>query len=490
MKYIATFDFGTTAVKGALVDTAGKLAAFDSVNLSLDLQNGHVEQDPKEWIRAFEKISKVFFSVATPENIAGLIMSGQMQDVILMDDHLWPMGRAILYQDGRSRKEYEALLSVLEEAELERITGNAYSPTLVLPKLAWVKENQPELWQKARCVLHSPKDVINALLTGRCCTDTTTASTAGAMDIHRKIWNPTILETAGIPLSYMPQICAPHECIGGVTKAAAAQFGYAEGMPVFCGIGDAGASFFASGLIHDGEFSITLGTTGMIGLIARETIPPQNGIWNLAAMVEDTYIHVVPFLNAGNVHKWVSSLMSADFETIDYAYMNKLLDEPHGQSGLVCLPFLIGERFPVVDPDVRGCLIGLTPSTTRADIANACLEGVCFSIKQGLDTIAVPPRKVVLIGGGARAIQWCQKMADILEVEITVLSHSDVLPSIALAGGALRSLGLIDDYASFIQQIQEQNGSTIYKPQSTLQDYYRRCYQTYLQIYPSVRNLF
>lgn len=490
MKYIATFDFGTTAVKGALVDAAGKLKAFDSVNLSLDLRNGHVEQDPQDWIRAFEKISRVFFSVTAAESIAGLIMSGQMQDVILMDDHLCPAGMAILYQDGRSRKEYEALLSVLGEEELERITGNAYNPTLVLPKIAWVKRNLPELWQKTRCVLHSPKDVINALLTGQCCTDTTTASTAGAMDIHRKTWDLSILEAADIPLSRMPRICAPHECIGRVTKAAAGQFGYTEGMPVFCGIGDAGASFFASGLIHDGEFSITLGTTGMIGLIAMETIPPKNGIWNLAAMVEDTYIHVVPFLNAGNVHKWVSSLISSNSENIDYAYMNKLLDEPHGKSGLVCLPFLTGERFPVVDPDVRGCLIGLTPSTTRADIANACLEGVCFSIKQGLNTIGVLLRKVVLIGGGARAVQWCQKMADILEMDISVLSRSDVLPSIALAGGALRSLGLIDDYTSFVRQIQEQNGSTIYKPQSTLRDYYRRCYQTYLQIYPSVRHLF
>ena len=88
MKYIATFDFGTTAVKGALVDTVGKLVAFDSVNLSLDLENGHVEQDPLEWIRAFKQISEVFFGVTASENITGLIMSGQMQDVILMDDHL------------------------------------------------------------------------------------------------------------------------------------------------------------------------------------------------------------------------------------------------------------------------------------------------------------------------------------------------------------------------------------------------------------------
>ena len=421
-------------------------------------------------------------------------MSGQMQDTIFLDENNCPIGNAILYQDGRAQKEYEKIVASLGEDWLESVIWNGYTPTLAAPKIAWVKKHMPEVYRTARTVVFSPKDLISALLTGRCATDSTTASTVGAMDMIQKCWNETILNHFGLDKSMFAPILAPHEQVGTVTSEASEEYGLAEGMPVYCGIGDAGSTFFASGILHEGEFSVTWGTTGMVGVISGAPTKPLNGLWNLAAMEDNTYIQTVPFLNAGNVHKWISSLLTPEEELadkgIDYDSVTALLEKPHGQSGLLCLPFLTGERFPVVDPKAKGCLIGLTPATTRADIVNACLEGVCFSVKQGMEAMNLPARKMILVGGSARVKPWCQKLADILEMDVTVLKNSDILPSATLAAGALRAMGLLDSYESFVKKIQQNNGSTVYHPEEKLRFYYRKTYGKYKMIYPAVKNLF
>ena len=494
MKYIATFDFGTTAVKGALVETGGRIRRMESRDLNLILRDGFVEQDPAEWTAAFREITGSFLREVPPEEIIGIITSGQMQDAVFLDGENRPIGHAILYQDGRAREEYEQVVAALGSDRLESIIWNGYTPTLVAPKIAWVRKHLPEVYARTRKIVFSPKDLINALLTGVCATDSTTASTVGAMDMLSKQWNPEILRALELDANLFAPVLPPSAKVGEVTRAAAAEFGYREEMPVFCGIGDAGSTFFASGIMNPGEFSVTWGTTGMVGVIADQPTKPLNGLWNLAAMVEDTYIQTVPFLNAGNVHKWISSVLTApdrlEADGIDYAGISELLDLPHGRSGLLCLPFLTGERFPVVDPEAKGCFIGLTPATTRADLVNACLEGVCFSVRQGMETMNLPCTKMILVGGAARVTQWCQKLADILETDVTVLKHSDALPSACIAAGALRSLGLLDSYEAFVKKIQQENGSVVYHPREELREYYRSCYEKYIRIYPAVKELF
>lgn len=494
MNYIATFDFGTTAVKGALVETGGRIRMMDSRNLNLIMRDGFVEQDPAEWIAAFREITGSFLREVSPGEIIGIIMSGQMQDAIFLDGENQPVGNAILYQDGRAREEYEQVIAALGTDRLESIIWNGYTPTLVAPKIAWVRKHQPEVYARTKAIVFSPKDLVNALLTDVCATDSTTASTVGAMNMLSKHWNGEILNVLGLDADLFPPVLPPHAKVGEVTPAAAAEFGFREGMPVFCGIGDAGSTFFASGIMNPGEFSVTWGTTGMVGVIADRPTKPLNGLWNLAAMVEDTYIQTVPFLNAGNVHKWISSVLTPgnrlETDGIDYAGVSALLDQPHSRSGLLCLPFLTGERFPVVDPDAKGCFIGLTPATTRADLVNACLEGVCFSVRQGMETMNLPCTKMILVGGAARVTQWCQKLADILETDVTVLQHSDALPSACIAAGALRSLGLVDSYGPFVKKIQQESGSVVYHPREDLRQYYRGCYEKYIRIYPAVKELF
>ena len=168
----------------------------------------------------------------------------------------------------------------------------------------------------------------------------------------------------------------------------------------------------------------------------------EAGVFNLAAAAEGCYINVVPFLNAGNVHKWISGVLGHRDGAADYEAVSTLLkNSVPGSHGVLFLPYLVGERFPVLDPEARGCFFGMTAETTAADMARACLEGVAFSLRQGLEQLPVPPASISLIGGGGREAVWCQILADVLDHDITVLRDTEFRAAQALAALARQKAG-------------------------------------------------
>ena len=395
MQYIAAFDAGTTAVKGVLVDLEGNAALVRSAEIPTLAQGGFQEQDPETWWAAFQEISREFTAAVPPADILGIAMSGQMQDLILLDGFLAPIAPAILYSDGRAVEQAERLESTCGAERFLAITGNRCDGSLPLPKLMWVKEHRPDLYGRTAHVLISSKDYLIARLTGVCCGDVTACATAGAMDIREKVWSPELLAAAGVDGALFPPLFASHQEVGKVSGGAGC--GYAPGTPVFAGVGDAGATTLASGIARPGQYNINLGTSGWVATVSGAPLTSEAGVFNLAAPTEECYINVVPFLNAGNVHKWITGVLAGG----DYGTLSRLLERSApGSGGVLFLPYLVGERFPVLDPDVRGAFVGLSPQTGPADLARACLEGVACSIRQGLEKLDTAPEAVSLIGGG------------------------------------------------------------------------------------------
>ena len=490
MQYIATFDVGTTAVKGVLVDLAGHAALTQSINISTLTENGHLEQSPDTWLEAFRAISREFTASVSPADIAGIVMSGQMQDLILLDDTLAPVCNAILYSDGRAVEEARELESACGAERFLTVTGNRCDGSLPLPKLMWVKTNRPHVYARTAHVLISSKDYLIARLTGVCCGDVTACSTAGAMDIREKCWDAALLEAAAVSPALFPALHASHDQVGTVLPEAAADCGYLPGTPVYAGVGDAGATTLASGISCPGQYNINLGTSGWVATVSHAPLMADAGVFNLAATTPDCYINVVPFLNAGNVHRWISSVFSKSGETIDYAAMSKLLSasEP-GSHGVLFLPYLVGERFPVLDPDVRGSFVDLTPQTSAADMARACLEGVAFSIRQGLEMLGTPPKTLSLIGGGGREAVWCQILADVLGQDIAVFRAAETLPALAVASSALLAMQKIDSYAQFTDAICSKENRILYRPDPTAHRMYGPPYDRYRRLYPALKGL-
>ena len=153
------------------------------------------------------------------------------------------------------------------------------------------------------------------------------------------------------------------------------------------------------------------------------------------------------------------------------------------------LPYLVGERFPVMDSNVKGCFVGLTPETDRKDMVRACLEGVAFSIRQGIESIKTPATSVSIIGGGGRVSAWCQILADVLHQTVYVYKNAEVLPSLAIASAVLLEQGKIKSYDEFTASLQRPENSVAYTPSKEAGDIYDRVYETYLKIYPAVKGL-
>jgi xylulokinase len=313
------------------------------------------------------------------------------------------------------------------------------------------------------------------------------------MDIHEKCWDDSLLKALAVPSRMLPRLFSCGEQVGTVSLTGAAQTGFLRGTPVYAGSGDAGASTLSSGITRAGEYSIYLGTSGWIAAISKEVLS-RPGVFNLAAVQPDLYINVVPFLNAGGVHKWVSGLLwSAESGLDRYDYLDTLLEDgAAGSGGLLFLPYLSGERFPVMDPKIRGACIGINHETTRSHMARACLEGVAFSIRQGLETIGREgAEKISLAGGGARTPAWRQILADVLRSPITQIEgDSGYLPSIVLSGSVFIDMGLAASHEEFAASLRDHRKTLVYNPSARAAAHLDTQYRRYLKIYPAVKDLF
>lgn len=487
---IATFDIGTTAVKGVLVSEDGKCICSDSVTIQTYFEGEKKEQNPEAWYEAFCRISKKFTTVVPAKEIDSIIMSGQMQDMIPLDSEGRPVGRAVLYSDGRGEKESEEICKKIGETELEKITGNHYDGSLTFPKVLWMKKNDPENFKKVSRILISSKDYVIYKLTRRFCSDVVACSTAGAMDIQKKQWNKHIFEAGDIEIELFPEILQAHQIAGMVNKEAAEETGYQSGTKVYAGTGDAGATTLASGVSKPGEYNINLGTSGWVATVSDEITDSAGGVFNLAAMPENRYINVVPFLNAGNVHKWVSGLFSQNKDSIDYQQIGTILEQSVcGSHGVFCMPYLAGERFPVMDNQIKGAFYGISAETSQADVIRSCLEGVAFSIRQGIESLHVPPEKISVIGGGGRVSVWCQILADVLNAPLYVYHNAELLPSLAIASAVMLEQGKIDSYEEFTSNLQRPESCTQYMPSAKYVEQYEAQYPIYLKLYPLMKQL-
>lgn len=489
MKYVATFDIGTTAVKGVLVSAARESVMESSHPVTTIYKGDRIEQDPNGWYEGFCKISAEFLAHVEKSDILGIVMSGQMQDLIALDGAGNPVCDAILYSDGRAGAQAAEIERLLGAKTILGITGNGMDGSIPLAKLLWFKQNDPEGFGGTHKFVFSSKDAVIARLTGNYCSDVTCCSTVGLMRLSDKTWMKEWLALLGMDGDILPQIKYPEELAGTVTEQAAAESGYLPGTPVYAGTGDAGATTMASGILKAGEFNINLGTSGWVARISNAPVEGP-GVFNLASMERDLYINVVPFMNAGSVHKWVSKTLAPDFdEKGKYAYGDRLLEESRaGSGGVLFLPYITGERFPVLDNRVRGAYFNITPETTKQDLMRAALEGVAFSIRQGLESFAASPDKISLIGGGAKTPVWCQIFADVLGRPVTVYENSEFLPSLAIASAVLIDLGFIESYGAFIRSLNQNSAVKEYMPDLAAKKLYDSAYQKYLLLYPAIKD--
>ncbi len=479
---IAVFDIGTSAIKCVILDNTQSVIYTAKKEITTLYKEHFVEQNPDEWYEIFCSILDEFnIKTQNIEHIHSIIFSGHMQDLICVDNNGNSVRDVIMYNDQRGAAYSHIIPHIIALKTTVGMNG-----TIPLAKLLWLKEHEELHYKNTYKVLNSAKDYIISKLTGKYISDVTSLSTSGMLDIKKKQYVEEI-SSLGIDVSILPDIYYADEVVGTVTPTASEQTLLSQNVKVYAGCGDAGATTLASGIINSGELNINLGTSGWIATISDTT---RDGVFNLAAIHRDRYINVIPILNAASVHKWISHLLF-EHDVHRYDTLHSLLSSDADiKTSLLCLPYLVGERFPVADNSIRGSFIGLDGKTTQRDLALSALEGVAFSLRQGLEKLNVIPKKYLSLEEGQKKTSGIKYLPTSLKTTITVFPDSEYLPSIALASCVLLNEGTILSYQEYINALLIKYECTTFTPQEEMNEYYQEKYEKFKQIYPSTIALF
>jgi xylulokinase len=405
-------DVGTSSTKGVLVDRGGTVLRSATREHTVDRPHpGWVEMDGAIWWQEFAAISRELLEPGDVE-VTAVGVSGMGPCVLLTDAAGTPLRPAILYGvDTRATRQIAALSEQLGEAEILERGGSALTTQAVGPKLRWVAENEPDVFARATR-LFMPASWLGYRLTGRYGLDFHSASQCTPMfDTEALAWHRPWADpiAGGIEL---PPLAWAGDVLGEVTPAAAAETGLPAGVPVITGTIDAWSEAISVGAQNPGDLMLMYGTTMFLvhTVVDRLTTP---SMWGTVGALPGTRNLAGGMATSGAITGWLREL----FGSPDYA---RLLAEAEasgpGARGLLVLPYFAGERTPIMDPDARGVVAGLTLRHTRGDLYRAALEATGLAVRHNvevMDRAGADIRRVVAVGGGTQGGLWTQIVSDI-----------------------------------------------------------------------------
>ncbi len=494
-------DLGTSGTKTVLFTLDGTPLASATREYPLyQPQNGWAEQDPQDWWDAACETTRAVLaeSGADPARVLGVGISGQMHGLVLLDETGAPLGRSLLWCDGRTGEECREITQAVGAQRLIDLTANPALTGFTAPKLLWVRKHRPEDYARARHLL-LPKDYVRFRLTGEIGGDYSDASGTSLLDITRRRWSDEVLAALDIPRALLPELSDSPAVAGRITEEAAARCGLRAGTPVVAGAGDNAAAAVGTGVVEEGKAFTTLGTSGVVFAHADSVrIDPQGRVHTFCAAVPGAYTVMSCTLAAGLSLKWLrDQFFSPERETA--ALLGKdpyvLMDQqaariPIGADRLLFLPYLMGERSPLLDENARGVFFGLSAVHTRAHLLRAVLEGVVYSQRQCLDILRemkVAPETMLACGGGGSSPLWRQMLADVfaMPVQTAASKEGPALGAAILAGvGA----GVWPSVPEACRQVIRVNAPEL--PDEGRAARYEPFYRLYKELYPALKPAF
>lgn len=502
MRYLLGVDLGTSGTKTVLFDEQGSTVAAATVEYPLyQPKNGWAEQDPDDWYKAaVDTIRQVVTqSAVNPADIAGLAISGQMHGLVMLDAEGRVLRRSILWCDARTGAQCAEISEKVGKNRLIEINANPALPGFTACKILWVREHEHELYERCTTIL-LPKDYVRYKLTGLKAMEISDASGTNLLDIRKREWSGEILEKLAIDPGLLPPLIESSAVSGTITAEAAALTGLAAGTIVAGGAGDNAAAAIGTGVCRDGQSFVTLGTSGVVfAHTSKVSIDPLGRVHTFCAAVPGAWTAMSCTLAAGLSLRWMRDEFFAhekDSEAKEGRDVYDLMTaaaaaEPVGSDGLIYLPYLMGERSPVLDPEARGVFFGLSARHTRAHLTRAVLEGITLSQRHNLEVLhqmGIVPSELAACGGGGRSPFWRQLLADILKCKVTTIASRE--------GPALGAAILAGVAAGIFQSVEEGCDKLVVKgeaealPQPGECARYDAVYGLYQSLYPALRGSF
>jgi xylulokinase len=486
--YLLGIDVGTTSTKAIVIDRdGGRLAEASRPATLTSRQATWAEEEPQEWWRNLVALVPELLAKAQirPQEIAAVGASGMVPALVLLDEHGAALRPSIQQNDARAVAEIDEQRRQTDPVEILARTGSAITQQSIGPKLLWLRRHEPEIFRRAAHVLGS-YDYIAFRLTGSFSAERNWALESGLYDLQKQDWDDRLLGLAGIERSWLGSLHWPAEVVGAVTVEASRETGIPAGTPVVAGCADHIASAFSAGLRSEGDLLVKLGGAGDI-LFCLDQAATDPRLFLDYHVIPGKYLINGCMAASGSLIRWFRDQFApgTDYSALDAGAAGL----PAGSDGLILLPYFLGEKTPLNDPQARGTLVGLTLSHTQAHVYRAVLEGIAYGFRHHLAVLAEhgwTPARVRLTNGGAHSLLWRQVTADVLGLPLEpVANHPGSSLGAAFVAGM--GCGVFRDWAEIDRFVEVRTAA---QPNPENHARYERLFPLYREVYERLRDVY
>lgn len=491
-------DLGTTAAKAALFALDGRLESVGQAEYPLHhVRPNWIEQSPEAWWQAVcAAIQTALKQVAhSAERVIGVAVSSQAPTLLPLDRHGNPLRHALIWMDRRADGEVERLRESVGEDDIYRITGNRADSFFLAPKLLWFKDHEPELFAQTHQLVQA-NGYIAYRLSRSYSIDPAHSALTGLRDHRVGDWSTALLERCGIEPSQFPPIRAGHEMIGEVTADAARETGLRAGTPVMAGSIDGAAAALEAGAVQAGVAAEMTGTSTVV-MMPNEAGLTHPDLISVPHAVPGVHLLIGATVASGASLRWfrdqfgmvevqAGALLGVD----PFDLLTQQAERIAPGSGVIFLPYMMGERSPLWHTEARGVFFGLSLATPRAALIRAILEGTGFALRHNIETArgaGCTVEEIRSVGGGAKSALWCQIKADILGIPVTRPETSVGAPfgdALLVGYGA----GLYSDLADIVREAVRVE--RVFEPDMERHQRYGEIYQLFRDLYTHLRDDF
>lgn len=479
-------DLGTSSIKLVVMNEAGEIKATAGGEYPLRFPKaGWAEQDPGDWAEQMEASIRHLSGQCDLKEIKGISFGGQMHGLVLLDEKDEVIRPAILWNDGRTQEECDYLNHVIGREKISEYTANMALTGFTAPKLLWVRKHEPENFARIAKIM-LPKDYLAYLLSGVHCTDVSDASGMLLLDVEHKCWSKEMLGLCGIREEQLAKIYESYEVVGTIKKSVAERLGLSEDVKIIAGAGDNAAGAIGTGTTKDGMCIVSLGTSGTVFVACDKFTVDEKNALHMFAHANGKYHLMGCMLSAASSNKW---WMDEIIGTKEYGAEQQKITSL-GENHVYYLPYLMGERTPHNDPDARGCFIGMTMDTTRADMTQAVLEGVAFALRDSVEiarSLGIRIERIRATGGGAKSPLWRKMLANIMNVTVETIQSEE---GPGYGGAILAAIGCgvfanAEEAGEKLIRVTD-----VVEPEENLVQKYEKKYQVFKKLYPALQPVF
>lgn len=477
-------DLGTSGLRAILIDGDQQLVAAREASYDTARPHpGWSEQNQSDWTGACRSVFAALKADHPAELAAlrGIGVSGHMHGANLLDDAGTPLRPCMMWNDTRS---------VTQAAQLDATpgvrerSGNIVFPGFTAPKVAWVADNEPDIFGQIAKVL-LPKDYLNFWLTGVYASDMSDSAGTSWLDVGARDWSDDLLAASGMRRDQMPTLFEGSETIGTLRAEIAAELGLPQGVVVAAGAGDNAAAACGIGALNDGDGFVSLGTSGVLltgrdGFVPR----PETAVHTFCHAIPNRWYQMGVILAATDSLNWLAKTLGKSPAELSAA----LGDTISAPGQMRFLPYLAGERTPHNDAKIRGAFLNIDISAGPEAMTQAVLEGVAFALRdnyEALKSTGAQLESLIAIGGGAQSPYWVELIATVLGLPIS-------LPAAGEFGAALgvARLAICAATGASPETVMTQPAlATTVQPRAELRDAYEAAYADFHNSYPAIKAL-